>query len=102
MPVLEAMNMRPRVVQTLPPDGLVLEELIDGMRTEYGTPATPQEYRLIIKTLSQEELSEGVPVEPVDQARPPKPGVSSGARSSRRRRRDGRRSESGPAGGASL
>lgn len=36
-------------VKTLAPDGLVLEELISTMQSEYGTPSTPQEYRLIVK-----------------------------------------------------
>jgi len=44
----------PRILQTLPPDGLVAEEIIDDMREEYGYPATPQEYRLIIRVAAEE------------------------------------------------
>jgi hypothetical protein len=44
----------PRVLQTLPADGLVAEEIIDSMREEYGYPATPQEYRLIVRIAPDE------------------------------------------------
>src|SRR6266851_831493 len=47
-------NRGPRVLQTLPADGLVAEELIDAMREEYGYPATPQEYRLIVRVALDE------------------------------------------------
>jgi hypothetical protein len=52
--VLEQMANRPRVLQTLPADGLVAEEIIDNMREEYGYPATPQEYRLIVRLAPDE------------------------------------------------
>ena len=48
------MANRPRVLQTLPADGLVAEEIIDDMREEYGYPATPQEYRLIVRVAPDE------------------------------------------------
>jgi hypothetical protein len=48
------MANRPRVLQTLPADGLVAEEIIDDMREEYGYPATPQEYRLIVRLAPDE------------------------------------------------
>ena len=44
----------PRTLQTLPPDGQVLEEVISNMREEYGYPATPQEYRLILRVAPEE------------------------------------------------
>ncbi|HWD71485.1 MAG TPA: hypothetical protein VG779_03070 [Actinomycetota bacterium] len=52
--VLEQMVNRPRVLQTLPADGLVAEEIIGDMREEYGYPATPQEYRLIVRVAPDE------------------------------------------------
>jgi len=52
--VLEQMANRPRVLQTLPDDGLVAEEIIGDMRDEYGYPATPQEYRLILRVAPDE------------------------------------------------
>lgn len=48
------MANRPRVLQILPADGLVAEEIIDDMREEYGYPATPQEYRLIVRIAPDE------------------------------------------------
>ncbi len=58
---------RPSKLETLPPDGVVLEELISNMQEEYGTPLTPQQFRLTIKmspaddaaTLSDSEEREG-------------------------------------------
>jgi hypothetical protein len=47
-------NRGPRVLQTLPADGLVAEEIIDSLREEYGYPATPQEYRLIVRIAPDE------------------------------------------------
>ncbi|MGH2717835.1 MAG: hypothetical protein ACRDJU_04570, partial [Actinomycetota bacterium] len=44
----------PRTLQTLPSEGIVLEELIGSMREEYGYPATPQEYRLIVRVAPDE------------------------------------------------
>lgn len=55
-----AMSSRQTVLQTLPDDGTVLEELIDNMRSEFGPPTTPQEYRLLVKVLGSEEASESV------------------------------------------
>src|SRR5437764_12115593 len=53
--VLEQMaNRGSRVLQTLPADGLVAEEIIGDMREEYGYPATPQEYRLIVRVAPDE------------------------------------------------
>jgi hypothetical protein len=90
---LESMRTLPTRVQTLPPDGLILEELISNMQTEYGTPTTPQEYRLIVKLPTHEEAPAAPAADPVAEVedgeveaepRPP--------RSSRRRRRGRRRS----------
>jgi hypothetical protein len=47
-------NRGPRVLQTLPADGLVAEQIIDSMREEYGYPATPQEYRLVVRVAPDE------------------------------------------------
>ncbi|HVE76430.1 MAG TPA: hypothetical protein VND22_06660 [Actinomycetota bacterium] len=74
---------RPKTLQTLPPDGTILEELIDGMKEEYGTPATPQEYRLQIRIMPEEAVPE-----PSSQ---PAANGDSGPRVRRSRRR-GRRS----------
>ena len=49
----------PRTLRTLPPEGLVLEEVIDAMREEYGYPATPQEYRLILRIAPDEPERSG-------------------------------------------
>ncbi len=57
--VLEQMANRPRVLQTLPADGLVAEEIIDDMREEYGYPATPQEYRLIVRIAPDDAERQG-------------------------------------------
>lgn len=89
------MRTLPTTVQTLPPDGLILEELISNMQTEYGTPTTPQEYRLIVK-LSTHEEAPAAPAtdektevaEDADDVTPRPP------RSSRRRRRGRRRTGS--------
>jgi hypothetical protein len=73
---------RPTQAQTLPPDGVVLEELIANLQEEYGTPSTPQEYRLIIRVPQQDAASEKPPptVTDPDEAPP-----------ARKRRRRGRR-----------
>jgi len=86
---------------TLPPDGTVLEELIANMEAEYGTPATPQEYRLIVKVASAEE-----PFHLAEQDGPARTQAASNGekprrRSRGRRRRRGRRGPSGPAAGPS-
>jgi hypothetical protein len=59
------MSARSTQLQTLPPDGTVLEELIGAMQSEYGVPTTPQEYRLIIKMPAPEE-----PTDPALEAKP--------------------------------
>lgn len=98
--VLEQMRSLPTTLQTLPPDGTVLEELIGTLQSEYGVPATPQEYRLIIKTPAPEE-----PTDPSLEVEPPPPETQAGPepemaarpRSSRRRRR-----RRGPGGGSAA
>lgn len=87
---LRAMSIpRPAQAQTLPADGTVLEELIESMQGEYGTPSTPQEYRLLIKVATKEQIAAD---ERVAQPtlREPVP-----ARSRRRNRRRGRRGRLG-------
>ncbi|MGH2812405.1 MAG: hypothetical protein ACRDI1_06800 [Actinomycetota bacterium] len=65
---------RSKTVQTLPPDGLVLEEVISDMRTERGLPATPQEFRLVIRGPGQD--SEAPRTDPADpQEVPAEPQV---------------------------
>jgi hypothetical protein len=54
---LASMIHRPSKLETLPPDGLVLEELISNLQEEYGTPVTPQEFRLTIKMSPADEAS---------------------------------------------
>lgn len=69
--------------QTLPPDGTILEEVISDLQDAYGTPATPQEYRLMVK------LPEGSePIGDVDSFEPP-PEPDGGRRRRKRRRRRG-------------
>lgn len=90
---IDSMSSLPSSVQTLPPDGVVLEELISNMQTEYGTPTTPQEYRLIVKVPVHEEAAAPAEAgaieaaedsdEPDDEGRLP--------RANRRRRRGRRR-----------
>lgn len=95
---LAAMSSRPKTLQTLPEDGTVLEELIENMQTEYGTPTTPQEYRLIIKFPTEEE------VRPAPQrsevASPAVPGSPSKRRRRRRRRSGGDSEAPGPQDGS--
>jgi hypothetical protein len=86
-PVLETMHSRPKQVHTLPPDGLVLEELIAGMQGEYGVPSTPQEYRLLIKTASSDDSVEQPPTEVRPPPREFPSGEGSRPRTGRRRRR---------------
>jgi len=91
--VIDQMNSLPVRLQTLPPDGTVLEELIGALQSEYGVPATPQEYRLIIKTPAPEENTD--PSIEVKPAAPPAEfedeAGSAKARTTRRRRRTRRR-----------
>lgn len=87
--IIDTMAARTGVVQTLPPDGTVLEELIADLEAEYGTPATPQEYRLIIKVASGEEP--GPPVEEPAKRQEDETGRPQGPRRRRRGRRQSRR-----------
>jgi hypothetical protein len=83
--VLEDMQSKPRQLQTLPPDGLVLEELIAVMQGEYGVPSTPQEYRLLVKTATDESVEP-----PAIEVKPSREISSAGTsrpRTGRRRRR---------------
>ena len=114
--VLESMSSRPRQLQTLPPDGLVLDELISDLKSEYGVPATPQAYRLIIKLPAEDQPDSEASDAEVPQAQTEKPEAPEGAQGQtegsgnparRRRRRRGRRGQggghprtSGPAGDA--
>ena len=83
--VLEDMHSKPRQLQTLPPDGLVLEELIAVMQGEYGVPSTPQEYRLLVKTASEESAEQSaIEVKP---SREFSAAAASRPRTGRRRRR---------------
>lgn len=84
-------------VQTLPPDGTVLEEVISNLQSEYGTPTTPQEFRLQVRVLGSEtstietdpadpqEVPEALPV--TDKPDGDDSPAGSTARSGRRRRR---------------
>lgn len=85
--ILDTMAGRPSTVQTLPPDGVILEEVIANLESEYGSPVTPQEYRLIVKVASPEEAAaasseEAARRQQEEAARPQGP---------RRRRRGNRR-----------
>ncbi len=103
--VLESMSSRPRHLQTLPPDGLVLDELISDLKSEYGVPATPQAYRLIIKLPAEDQpdsdasAADQSEVQTEGPAAPEGPRVPEGP-ARRRRRRRGRRglSREAPAG----
>lgn len=94
--VLESMSSLPTSLITLPPDGTDLDELIGALQSEYGVPATPQEYRLIIKVPAAEEPHTDPSLEVKPQVTPtiePEPETSAIARQrpSRRRRRGRRR-----------
>jgi hypothetical protein len=84
---------RPKTLQTLPPDGVVLEDLISSMQDEYGTPTTPQEYRLLIKTPSTE--GKAPPREPEDPEEAPQDSSEEAPVRAPRRRRRGRRGRGG-------
>ncbi|MGQ0679471.1 MAG: hypothetical protein ACT4OM_07430 [Actinomycetota bacterium] len=91
--IVDQMRTLPAQVRTLPPDGLVLEELISTMQTEYGTPSTPQEYRLIVKVPPPEDIaSPTAPAEPAAEVKKADPEESARRTNSRRRRRGRRRS----------
>lgn len=105
--VLESMSSRPRQLQTLPPDGLVLDELISDLKSEYGVPATPQAYRLIIRlpTADQPDSEASEADESQAQTEGPEAPEGPGGPARRRRRRRGRRGRgrpdpAGPAGDA--
>lgn len=86
------MRTLPTSVQTLPPDGLVLDELISNMQSEFGTPATPQEYRLIVRVPPHEEPPAATePREAEVAAEVDEDEAASSSRTSRRRRRGRRR-----------
>jgi hypothetical protein len=85
------MRTLPTTVQTLPPDGLILEELISNMQTEYGTPTTPQEYRLIVKLPTHEEAPVAPASEPTAEAAESEDEATPRTARSRRRRRGRRR-----------
>lgn len=97
------MRSIPTQLQTLPPDGTVLEELIGAMQSEYGTPTTPQEYRLIIKVPAPEEVTDPALEAPPEVARaevkvaPPEQEVVPRTPRPTRRRRRGRRRVPGAA-----
>lgn len=102
--VIEAMSSRPKTLITLPPDGQVLEEMIEDLQREYGTPTTPQEYRLLIKipvapgaTEAQSSPEGQIRLDPVDEEETP----DGEPRRKRRRRRRGRRRKTGADGEAS-
>ena len=100
-----AVRTLPDGVKTLPPDGLVLEELIANMQAQYGTPSTPQEYRLLIRVPTSEEAAASPAPEPAEegiveeQALPRSPSRT-GRRRRRGRRASGSASLPGPAGEA--
>ena len=121
--VLDQMaTKKPKTLQTLPGEGLVLEEVIGNMREEYGYPTTPQEYRLIVRVAAEEPRGQTVtrprrtlttapdrpaaaspPAEGDDRAAPGAPGSSPAAPARRgrlRRRRRGRGKGPGEAGGS--
>jgi hypothetical protein len=100
--VLDSMSSLPTSLKTLPPDGTDLDELIGALQSEYGVPATPQEYRLIIKVPAPEEHTdpslEVKPPAPSPQNAEPRPetevegeGPPVRLRAGRRRRRGRRR-----------
>lgn len=88
---VESMRTLPTRVQTLPPDGLILEELISNMQTEYGTPTTPQEYRLIVKLPTHEETPVPPAPDPTAEAAESEDEATPRPARSRRRRRGRRR-----------
>lgn len=97
------MSSLPTTLKTLPPDGTDLDQLIGALQSEYGVPATPQEYRLIIKVPAPEEH----PTDPSLEVKPapvaphaepePEAAATSRQRPARRRRRGRRRSGGGTA-----
>ncbi|HVF12916.1 MAG TPA: hypothetical protein VNA87_07515 [Actinomycetota bacterium] len=93
---VKEMSFRQATLQTLPDDGQVLDEVIGDLKTEYGVPATPQEYRLFIKIPVAEEASEKVAVEAVRvDPRDEEASVDGEVPKARRRRRGRRRRRPG-------
>ena len=95
---IESMSSRPAKVTTLPPDGTVLEDLIEDLQNEYGIPSTPQEFRLVVRVATGDESKEAmVETEPPDVEEPLGPGEAQQAltrvenRKRQRRRGRGRR-----------
>lgn len=88
---VKEMSFRQATLQTLPDDGQVLDEVISDLKTEYGVPATPQEYRLFIKIPAAEEASEKVAVEVRVDPRDEEASVDGEMPKTRRRRRGRRR-----------
>ena len=101
--VLEQMSSLPTTLKTLPPDGTDLDQLIGALQSEYGVPATPQEYRLIIKVPAPEEHLTDPSLEvkpaPADSRAEPEPEAAATPRQrpARRRRRGRRRTGGGTA-----
>lgn len=109
---MAASGVRARGLRTLPPDGTVLEEVISDMQAEYGLPATPQEYRLLIRSLPEEardRKAASPEVREPDQPGPYSEQTSAPPRTRPRRRRrrrgaaaieaDGQAPDEGPAKG---
>ncbi|MGH2772923.1 MAG: hypothetical protein ACRDIU_07300 [Actinomycetota bacterium] len=95
---IEAMSSKPSKVTTLPPDGTVLEDLIEDLQNEYGVPSTPQEFRLVVRVASGDDPKEAmVETEPPDIEEPLDHGEAQQAltrvenRKRQRRRGRGRR-----------
>lgn len=90
----EMAGPRPKQLQTLPADGVILEELIADLQTEYGFPATPQEYRLLIKVPVSAEAETSSTEAPRSEDQPPQrptDSTESPTRTPRRRRSRRRR-----------
>lgn len=94
---VKEMSFRSTTLQTLPDDGQVLDEVISDLKTEYGVPATPQEYRLFIKIPVAEEASEKVAVEERVDPRDEEASIDGEMTTTRRRRRGRRRRRPGSA-----
>jgi hypothetical protein len=93
-----AVRTLPKRVKTLPPDGLVLEELIANLQAQYGTPSTPQEYRLLIRVPTSEEAAASPAAEPAEEGIVEEEALPRAPSRTGRRRRRGRRAS----GSASL
>jgi len=51
---------------------VILEEVIASMQSEYGTPATPQEYRLLVRVGGRESHAEETQPAPSRERREPR------------------------------